>query len=156
MKNLFYTLLLTFFVTSCADDPFSKVNNKNVENASQRDNMPVKFPIMTFDNNTFDFGTIQNGTPVETIFTYTNTGDAPLVVSDIKPTCGCTAAPGWSKAPLLPGETAQFTIKFDGKGANKTTKTVNIKANTQNGNEVVKLTGFINNPDAVKPPQPIS
>ena len=90
MKNLFYTLLLAFFVTSCADDPFSKVNNKNVENASQRDNMPVKFPVMTFDNNTFDFGTIQNGTPVETIFTYTNTGDAPLVVSDIKPTCGCT------------------------------------------------------------------
>ena len=97
MKNLFYTLLLTFFVTSCADDPFSKVNNKNVENASQRDNMPVKFPIMTFDNNTFDFGTIQNGTPVETIFTY-KYRRRPLVVSDIKPTCGCTAAPV-SKAP---------------------------------------------------------
>ena len=111
---------------------------------------------MTFDKKTHDFGIIRDGTEVETVFSYTNTGEAPLVLSAIKPTCGCTAAPGWSKAPLLPGESSQFTIKFNGKGANKTTKTVNITANTQSGTEVVKITAFINNPNSAgKPAGPI-
>tara|TARA_Y100000739_G_scaffold229980_1_gene248138 strand:- start:10882 stop:11358 length:477 start_codon:yes stop_codon:yes gene_type:complete len=156
MKNLFYIIILCFVFYSCGDDPFSKVKSENVVDASQRDNKPSKFPIMTFDKKTHDFGIIQDGTEVETVFSYTNTGEAPLVLSAIKPTCGCTAAPGWSKAPLLPGESSQFTIKFNGKGANKTTKTVNITANTQSGTEVVKITAFINNPNSAgKPAGPI-
>ena len=97
-----------------------------------RDNTPSKFPVMTFDKKLHDFGTIMDGEAQETVFSYTNTGEAPLVITEIKSTCGCTVPQDWSRAPLLPGESSQFTVKFNGKGMNKTSKTVTIKANTNN------------------------
>ena len=147
MKNIFYLLALVITFTSCGDDPFSKVKSENVEKASIRDNAPSKFPVMFFDKKTHDFGTIQDGSPQETVFSYTNTGDAPLVINEIKSTCGCTVPQDWSRAPLLPGESSQFTVKFNGKGINKTSKTVTIKANTQSGTESVRITAFINKPN---------
>ena len=146
MKNILF-LLSFFFLFACGDDPFSKVKSGNVEMASVRDNSPSKFPAMSFDKTTHDFGVIQNGTPVETVFSYTNTGQAPLVITDIKSTCGCTVPKDWSREPLNPGESSQFTVKFDGKGLNNTSKTVTVTANTQTGRETVKITAFINNPE---------
>lgn len=146
MKNIVF-LLSFFFLFACGDDPFSKVKSGNVEMASVRDNSPSKFPAMSFDKTTHDFGVIQNGTPVETVFSYTNTGQAPLVITDIKSTCGCTVPKDWSREPLNPGESSQFTVKFDGKGLNNTSKTVTVTANTQTGRETVKITAFINNPE---------
>ena len=146
MKDILF-LLSFFFLFACGDDPFSKVKSGNVEMASVRDNSPSKFPAMSFDKTTHDFGVIQNGTPVETVFSYTNTGQAPLVIADIKSTCGCTVPKDWSREPLNPGESSQFTVKFDGKGLNNTSKTVTVTANTQTGRETVKITAFINNPE---------
>ena len=122
MKNLFYIIILCFVFYSCGDDPFSKVKSENVEMAVVRDNTSSKIPVMTFDKKVHDFGNIQNGTPVETVFSYTNTGDSPLVITDIKSTCGCTVPRDWSREPLNPGESSQFTVKFDGKGVNNTSK----------------------------------
>ena len=144
MKKIIYLFAIMFVFTSCGDDPFSKVKSENVKSAAVRDNAPFKYPVMTFDRKIHDFGTIDDGAPQETVFSYTNTGDAPLVISEIKSTCGCTVPQDWSRAPLLPGESSQFTVKFNGKGANKTTKTVTINANTQNGSESVRIMAFIN------------
>mgnify|MGYP001387649753 FL=1 len=156
MKNiLFITLAFSLFF-SCGDDPFSKVKSENVVEASSRDNSASKYPIMTFDKKVHDFGTIDDGTPVETIFSYTNTGDAPLVLSEIKSTCGCTVPQDWSRAPLLAGESSKFTVKFNGKGANKTSKTVTIKSNTQSGNESVRISAFINKPGVPMAPGPVN
>mgnify|MGYP001387663007 FL=1 len=148
MKKIIYLLAIMFVFTSCGDDPFSKVKSENVKSAEVRDNTPFKYPIMTFDRKVHDFGTIDDGAPQETVFSYTNTGDAPLVISEIKSTCGCTVPQDWSRAPLLPGESSQFTVKFNGKGANKTTKTVTVNANTQNGAESVRIMAFINKPNS--------
>jgi hypothetical protein len=146
MKNILF-LLSFFFLYSCGDDPFSKVKSENVQKASVRDNSTTNSPIMTFDKIVHDFGTIQDGTPVETVFSYTNTGESPLVITDIKSTCGCTVPRDWSREPLSPGESSQFTVKFNGKGVNKTSKTVTVTANTATGRETVKITAFINNPE---------
>jgi len=129
--------------TSCKEDATAKVNSENVAKAAERDAVAADFPVITFDKTEHDFGEIVNGTPVETTFTYTNTGKAPLVVTNIKSTCGCTVPKGWSKDPLAPGESSSFTVKFNGKGANKVSKTVNITANTEKGKEQVKITAFI-------------
>ena len=67
MKNILF-LLSFFFLFSCGDDPFSKVKSDNVVKASVRDNSPSKFPVMSFDRTIHDFGVIQNGTPVQTVF----------------------------------------------------------------------------------------
>jgi len=150
MKNLIYLFSIILFFTSCGDDPFSKVKSENVEQAVVRDNSISKFPIMSFDKKVHDFGTIEDGAAQETVFSYTNTGEAPLVISEIKSSCGCTLPQDWSKAPLLPGESSQFTVNFNGKGVNKTSKTVTIKANTKSGTESVRITAFINSDKSAK------
>ena len=153
MKNILLTLSLTLFTfTSCGNVPFSKVDTKNVEVAAQRDAVSTNFAEMTFNKTVHDFGTIKNGAPQETTFTYTNTGETPLVVTDIKSTCGCTVPQGWSRSPLEPGESSQFTVKFNGKGANKVSKTVTVTANTKKGRETVRISAFIDNPNSVKQP----
>ena len=145
MKKLVLGLsaLCMISFTSCKEDASNKVKSENVSQAAARDAVNIEYPAITFDKTEHDFGAIVDGTPVNTVFSYTNTGKTPLVVSDIKATCGCTVPTGWSREPLQPGETAQFTVDFNGKGANKVTKTVTLTTNTQRGVETVRITAFI-------------
>ncbi|MBT8253786.1 MAG: DUF1573 domain-containing protein [Flavobacteriaceae bacterium] len=142
--------------TSCKEDASSKIKSENVTQAAERDATPVEFPVLAFDKSEHDFGEIENGTPVETVFSYTNTGKSPLVITDIKSTCGCTVPQDWSKEPLNPGESSQFTVKFNGKGKNKVSKTVTVTANTEKGKETVKITAFVKpDPNAEATPQTV-
>ncbi len=145
MKRVFLLSTMSLFVlaSSCKDNAASKVNPENVEQAAARDSKDIVYPVIQFDRVEHDFGEIVNGTPVETVFSYTNIGRAPLVVTDIKSTCGCTVPQDWSKEPLAPGATSQFTVKFNGKGANKVSKTITLSTNTEKGNETVKISAFI-------------
>jgi len=129
--------------TSCKEDAAAKINSDNVAAAAERDAQASKYPVISFDKMEHDFGEIMNGTPVETVFSYTNTGDAPLVVTNIKSTCGCTVPQDWSKEPLAPGESDKFTVKFNGKGNGNTMKAVTVTANTEKGSEVVKIKAFV-------------
>jgi len=59
--SLFVAFTIAFLLTSCGNDPFSKVETKNVEVASQRDAVATNFAEMTFDKTSHDFGTINDG-----------------------------------------------------------------------------------------------
>jgi hypothetical protein len=153
MKKISLIFLITplLFLNSCKDKAVDKINKENVQMATERDSQIV-FPSISFDKTLHDFGDITNGTPVETIFSYTNSGRSPLVVTDIKSTCGCTVPQGWSKSPLMPGESSQFSVKFNGKGANKVSKTITLTTNTENGREQVRITAFVKpDPNAPSP-----
>ena len=128
--------------TSCKDDAASKVNSENVAVAAERDANSGNFPVMELDKTVHDFGTIVNGTPVETIFKYTNKGNSMLVVSNIKSTCGCTVPSNYTKE-VAPGETGEFTVKFNGKGNGKVSKSLTMTTNTEKGTEVVKITAMV-------------
>ena len=139
-------------MNSCKENATEKINQDNVEKAAERDAQTIVFPTISFDKTLHDFGEIQNGTPVETVFSYTNSGRSPLVVTDIKSTCGCTVPQGWSKEPLMPGESSQFSVKFKGKGANKVSKTITLTTNTEKGREQVRITAFVKpDPNAPAP-----
>lgn len=145
MKKVILSLsaLCLVFITSCKEDATVKIKSENVAEAAQRDANAGSFPIISFDKVEHDFGTLEDGTPVETIFKYTNTGNSMLVVSDIKSTCGCTVPSNWTRE-VAPGETGEFSVKFNGKGANQVQKTVNLTTNTENGKESVRIKAFIN------------
>jgi len=76
--------------TSCKDSASDKVNEDNVTAAADRDAQQGTFPKIEFEESEFDFGTIEQGTAVEHIFKFKNTGEAPLVIVDAKSSCGCT------------------------------------------------------------------
>ena len=115
---------------------------------------------MKFKNDKHEFGNVEVNSENKYSFAFTNSGTEPLKISNAKGSCGCTVPKDWSREPLNPGESSQFSVKFDGKGRNNTSKTVTITANTQIGRETVKITAFVNNPEMDqklknKPPGPI-
>lgn len=145
MKKLILGLgILSFFVSvSCKEDASKKIDEANIVAAAERDANASKFPVLTFTESEHDFGEIEQGKSVETTFEYKNTGNAPLVITDIKSTCGCTVPQDWSREPLAPGESNSFVVIFNGSGANKVSKSITVTANTEKGSEVVKISAFV-------------
>ncbi|GAA4149173.1 hypothetical protein GCM10022217_00750 [Chryseobacterium ginsenosidimutans] len=60
----------------------------------------------------FDFGNVKKGDKVQHIYEITNTGTNPLVISEVKPGCGCTV-PDFTKEPIMPGKKGKITLHFD-------------------------------------------
>ena len=152
-KNVivFVGICFLVFTSSCKENAAKKIEETNIAAAAERDEKSSKFPVLEFENKEHDFGEIEAKTKVETVFKYKNSGDAPLVITDIKSSCGCTVPQDWSREPLLPGDSGQFTVKFNGSGSNKITKTITVTANTEKGKETVKIMAFVKpDPNAVK------
>ena len=136
------TLCLVAF-TSCKENAEDKINSENVAEAAERDANSGKFPVIEFNETEHDFGNIPNGIPVKTVFEYKNVGSSPLVVSDVKSTCGCTVPSDYTKE-VMPGEKGQFTVEFNGKGnGNQVTKTITMTTNTEKGSEAVTIKAFV-------------
>lgn len=95
---------------------------------------------ISFENATHDFGNINEGDTVETTFEYTNSGNAPLVIKNIKASCGCTIPSNWSKEPIQPGDSGSFTVKFNSNNKpNRQQKKISIICNTARGMEYVTI-----------------
>lgn len=146
VKKVLSIVVLTSLVltTSCR-----KENSEN-QNAvsSEETTMPVdpnaKYATMDFDKTEHDFGDIMQGDKVETIFTFTNNGEADLIIESAKGSCGCTV-PEYPKTPVKPGDKATMTVSFNSvgkKGHHK--KSVSIQANTEAGVERLTIKANIN------------
>ncbi len=144
--------LLVF--TSCKENATSKIKTGNVAVAAERDEAARQLPVMEFDKSEHDFGTIEQGTPQETIFSFTNTGNAPLIITDAKSTCGCTV-PKKPDAPIAPGEKGELLVRFNGSGQNQVTKTITVTANTEKGQELLRIKAFVN-PKGATPTGPVA
>jgi len=67
---------------------------------------------ITFDKTTFDYGTIKPNADGTRFFTVTNSGDKPLILSNVKPSCGCTT-PEFSQDPIMPGKSAKIKVGYN-------------------------------------------
>ncbi|HSF53412.1 MAG TPA: DUF1573 domain-containing protein [Algoriphagus sp.] len=71
--------------------------------------------VITFKEKSVDFGDIVQGAKVEHTFVLTNSGTAPLIISNVAATCGCTV-PSWPKEPISPGKSAEIKVSFNSAG----------------------------------------
>lgn len=107
---------------------------------STEDEEVLQGPKITFTESAHDFGEIFQGDRVTYTFTYENTGNEALVLSDCKTTCGCTAT-NWDREPLAPGETAEITVNFNSRGKmGMQNKVVTIMSNATNNVEKIRIT----------------
>ena len=155
MKSVILSLsMLTMFAfISCKENATSKIKSDNVAEAAERDEAGKQLPVMVFEKVEHDFGTIEQGTPQETLFVFTNTGNAPLIITDAKSSCGCTV-PKKPEGPIAPGEKGELLVKFNGSGQNQVTKTITVTANTEKGQELIRIKAFVN-PKVATPIGPV-
>ncbi len=98
---------------------------------------------MTFEETTFDFGTITEGEKVSHTYSFKNTGSEPLILSDAKGSCGCTV-PKWPREPIAPGASADIVVEFNSKNKRgKKNQKVTITANTNPPQSFIYLTGEV-------------
>jgi len=130
MKNLFFTLFTLIGLNVMAQDGDL---NLSVEGGAQ----------IEFVEETIDYGTIQQHSDGNREFTFTNTGNVPLVISKCKGSCGCTV-PKCPTEPVLPGESAVIKVKYATDRVGQFTKTITVTSNATNEpTKVIKIKGNV-------------
>lgn len=145
--------LAGLLVLSCSSSASKKVKQENVAQAEARAEAATNLPVLSFDKTEHDFGTINEGDVVETVFAFTNTGKSDLTILDARGSCGCTVPDYPKNTPIAPGDSGEIKVKFD--SANKPgnqTKTVTLTTNTQRGREILRIKTMVT-PDPVKEKQ---
>ena len=127
MKNVFF-FLLSFVTFQLVGQPSN--------------NYPKEaFAKMTFATTTVDYGIISKGSEPTRTFNFKNTGNAPLLITDAKASCGCTV-PTFPKDAIMPGESSTITVRYDTNRIGVISKSITITSNA--GEPVVlKITGEV-------------
>lgn len=90
-------------------------------------------PEITFTTLEHNFGKMKNGADCSFEFEFKNTGNSDLVLSNVRPTCGCTIAQGWQEiGPVKKGKSAKVKISYDSKRVGAFTKTITVTSNAKN------------------------
>ena len=95
-----------------------------------------------FKTDVIDYGTIQKGADGLRVFEFTNTGTAPLIVSKVTSTCGCTV-PKKPERPILPGEKGQIEVKYDTQRVMPIRKTITVLSNADTPTVALKIKGEV-------------
>ena len=125
MKNLLAFLLVSLFSISI----YAQETSAKIE----------------FKEDTVDYGKIENGSNGVRTFIFKNTGNAPLVITNVKSSCGCTV-PKKPTAPIAPGEKGEIEVKYDTKRTGFIRKTITVTSNAsnvKNGVSYLKIKGEI-------------
>lgn len=102
-------------------------------------------PVMKFETSVVDYGLIEHNADGKREFVLTNTGNAPLIISNAKGSCGCTV-PTWPKAPIAPGESASIGVKYATNRIGKFTKTITLTTNTEEKTKILTIKGEVKKP----------
>lgn len=102
-------------------------------------------PVMEFESSVIDYGLIEHNSDGNREFVLTNNGNAPLIISNAKGSCGCTV-PTWPKAPIPPGESASIGVKYSTNRIGKFTKTITLTTNSKEKTKVLTIKGEVKKP----------
>ncbi|AXT56573.1 DUF1573 domain-containing protein [Aquimarina sp. MMG015] len=138
------SIIFSFALSSCGNsnqDNTAETLAMHTEPNEQKSNTAVA--VMTFSETEFDFGTVAEGDILEHTFSFTNTGNAPLVIVNAKGSCGCTVS-NWPKEPIAPGATEEMLVTFNTNGKpNLQNKQVTITTNAATGKQILKIKAMV-------------
>ena len=136
MKSRIFATLLMLLVFVVA------VNAQNNNESKKRSKKKSHLPVMTFKATTFDYGTIEQGGDGTHEFVFKNTGKSPLIISNVRSSCGCTI-PKWSKAPVPRRKEGKITVKYDTNRLGKFTKIITVYSNSDNAKITLTIRGTV-------------
>lgn len=98
--------------------------------------------VFDFETEVVDYGTIDYDSDGTRTFTFTNRGRSPIIIADIKSSCGCTV-PKYSKKPVMPGESSTIEVKYATKRVGAFSKTITINSNAFEKRKTLKIKGTV-------------
>lgn len=109
-------------------------------------------PEIEFENNVHDYGTVPYNGDGNCEFTFTNVGKEPLILTNVRSSCGCTV-PKWPREPILPGQTGIINVEYKTNRIGKINKTVTVQSNAKSPTVVLRITGQVLQPEQTTPPE---
>lgn len=97
---------------------------------------------IAFDKTEHDYGTITQGADGNCVFSFVNKGKAPLILSNVQASCGCTT-PEWTRTPVAPGEKGAIKVKYDTNRVGSFNKSITVTSNAVNASVVLRIKGNV-------------
>ena len=99
-------------------------------------------PQFKWEKTVYEFGEIAQSVPATAEYKFTNTGNEPIIITQVKKTCGCTV-PTWPTAPIMPGEEATIKATYNAKSTGSFTKTITVVSNVSENSTYLQLKGTV-------------
>ncbi len=96
-----------------------------------------------FEKEIINYGKIDKGSNGERVFVFTNIGDQPLIIKNIKSSCGCTV-PKKPEGPIMPGEKGEIKVSYATNRVGGFSKSITIFSNAKNPRKVIRIKGLVN------------
>ena len=141
--NILILFLLLLF--SCANDRSKELTTSIVPSnlTADKNSVKISMPEIEIDQDYFDFGEIDQDKSIRIDFKLKNIGNAPLLISSVKGSCGCTV-PEWPKEVIKQGKETNIKVTFNsGKRQGKQKKTVTLVTNAIPSTRVLTITGTV-------------
>ncbi|MBR6417265.1 MAG: DUF1573 domain-containing protein [Bacteroidales bacterium] len=132
MKKFF---LLSMFVSMA----LTVLNAQDVKATTEN----IDGPKIEFSEQEHNYGTLQKGGDGNCEFVFTNNGNEPLILSNVKASCGCTV-PTWTKEPIMPGQKGSIKVRYNTNNIGAFTKTITVTSNAVDSPRIVlKIRGKV-------------
>ncbi|MDL2296443.1 DUF1573 domain-containing protein [Bacteroidales bacterium OttesenSCG-928-E04] len=138
--------------TDATQSQTSKEKTKTEKVKKEKSPKKVKVATLEVDKTLHDYGTIYKGSDGECEFTVKNVGKAPLTITNVRTSCGCTV-PVWPKDPIEPKKTAVIKVKYNTNNVGTISRSVTVESNASNGKVQLKIKGNVINKPVEKAPE---
>lgn len=146
MKKMILVLsIMTFavFMVSAQEKPTTPANtNPTATSAAPAAVDNPNAPVIAFEKTVHDYGTVPFNGDGKCEFKFTNTGKEPLILTNVKSSCGCTV-PQWPRQPILPGQTDVIKVEYKTNRVGKINKTITVMSNAKTPNVVLRIEGQV-------------
>lgn len=140
-------MMLAGLLCACHGDGNRQLSGDLVTNPKSATKTNDKKPAIQFERMEFDFGKILQGEVVSYTFHFTNVGTAPLIITGVDKSCGCTAS-DYPRDPIAPGKTGDIKITYDSKGHHGIqNKVLVVNANTLPSQNVLRIKADVRTPE---------
>lgn len=101
-----------------------------------------------FTSEAIDYGKIEKNSDGIRVFEFTNVGETPLIIKQIKSSCGCTI-PEKPAKPIMPGEKGEIKVSYDTRRIGGFSKAITVYSNAKTERKNLKIKGFVRNDNTV-------
>ena len=151
IMNIRYLMVLAVVVTmamsGCDNKDDGKLSTDLVTSPKSASETSNKQAAIKFDKEEHDFGSLLQGEVVSYSFHFTNTGNMPLIITEVGSSCGCTVG-DYPHEPIAPGKKGDIKVTYDSKGHHGfQSRSLTVMSNTNPAKTILRIKGTVQTPD---------